>query len=139
MPSGLTTPLSLLNTIALSSKHRCCGWLLKHLLARMEEITNKTPTKKVKKNKQTKTQKQRKTCVFAFTLKHEINDERYCHQILCLKNKPNIVVTCYSFCPSHSTMTTCSPKKQDHNCFETMTMTMILTSFSIQSMMILLK
>jgi hypothetical protein len=55
MPSGLTTPLSLLNTIALSSKHRCCGWLLKHLLARMEEITNKTPTKKMKKNKQTKT------------------------------------------------------------------------------------
>jgi hypothetical protein len=49
MPLGLTTPLSL------SSKHRCYGWLPKHLLARMEEIMNKTPIKKMKKSQETKT------------------------------------------------------------------------------------
>jgi hypothetical protein len=55
MPIGLTTPLSLLSVIALSSKHHCCGWLPKHLPARMEETMNKTPIKKMKKNKETKT------------------------------------------------------------------------------------
>jgi hypothetical protein len=59
-----SNPLSLLSTIALSSKHRCCGWLLKHLLTRMEEIMNKTTTKKMKKNKKTFIEIKKNMCFY---------------------------------------------------------------------------